>query len=275
MQRRSWFVALAAVLLVPLAACGRGASGSPVVESGRAARLVVGVLDDQPGLSLREDGGRLGGFDVDVATYVAFRLGTSPSQITWHPLRADERERALESGTVDLVVATYSITDARRARVTFAGPYFVTGQDVLVRTGESGIATAADLTGRVVCSVAGTSSVERMRTRSGADVRLVEQSGIAECVRALRDHRVDAVTTDSIVLTGFAARSGGALRVVGSPFSEERYGIGIRRNDTEGRARVNAALQRMVDDGAWSAALERHLPSTWAGSRTPPEITER
>jgi glutamate transport system substrate-binding protein len=109
---------------------------------------VIGVLSEEPGMSTRKPDGTFTGFDIEIATSVAAHLGVAPRQITWRTLTPEQREPLLESGEVDLVVAGYSITAQRKKPVSFAGPYFVAGQDLLVRNEEKRITGATTLTGR-------------------------------------------------------------------------------------------------------------------------------
>ncbi|MFG2085458.1 MULTISPECIES: glutamate ABC transporter substrate-binding protein [unclassified Spirillospora] len=215
--------------------------------------LVIGVKDDQPGLSLRTGDGELEGFDIDVATYVGGRLGISPEKLTFRPLSSDERESALSRGTVDLVVATYSITPERKQRVTFAGPYYVAHQDILVRPRETSIKTVRDLRGKRLCQVPGSNSWRRVTEERGVAAELVPAGSYSECVKALAGGRLDAVSTDDLILAGFAAGSGTTL--VNAPFSDERYGIGLRKGDLGGCQAVNRILTGMYQNGTAETLL--------------------
>src|SRR5947199_2924294 len=128
-------VAVAAGLV--LAACGGGSnsgSGSQnLVDRAKSSKkLTIGIKFDQPGLGLKKPDGTYAGFDVDVAKYVAKQLGVDESGITFKEAQSAERENLISKGEVDFIVATYSITDARKEKVSFAGPYFVAHQDLLV-----------------------------------------------------------------------------------------------------------------------------------------------
>lgn len=217
--------------------------------------LVVGVKDDQPGLSQRTGDGSFAGFDVDVATYVAGRLGVAPKDLTFRPLSSDEREEALRGGTVDMVVGTYSITPERKDKVTFAGPYYVAHQDILVRQGDRTVRNVRDLHHKKLCKVAGSNSWRRVTEERKVAATLVPAGSYADCVKALAAGRLDAVSTDDLILAGFAATGGSGVTVVNAPFSDERYGIGLPKGDLKGCRAVNRILTGMYQNGAAETLL--------------------
>lgn len=266
---------IAALLLV----CGLTACSSPDPETllGKAdsGRLTIGIRFDQPGLAEHTLDGRFVGFDVDVATYVAGRLGVKPAGITWRETTSATRETDLTSGTVDLVVATYSITDERKQSISFAGPYFETGQDLLVRRSDDEITGPETLNGRRLCSVEGSTPAEEVKTRFAQAVQLVEYPRYPDCVTALLAGQVDAVTTDGVILAGYVTQNPELLKVVGKPFSTERYGIGLRKGDPEGQHALDDAIQQMVGSGRWLESLRANIGPSGYPLPAPPRVTER
>lgn len=261
--RRMGAAVAAAALGLTLAACGSdaGDTGSDASSSGDAAAsgLKVGIKFDQPGLGLKK-GTEYTGFDVDVAKYVAKELGTEAADITWVQAPSAQRETLIETGQVDMVVATYSITDARKEKVSFAGPYFIAGQDLLVRADDTSITGPETLEGKKLCSVTGSTSAQKVKdTYPG--VQLQEFATYSECLPALANGGVDALTTDDTILAGFASQPeyAGKFKVVGKPFSEENYGIGLKKGDTATCEKVNAAISKMVSDGSWQKAIDANL----------------
>jgi glutamate transport system substrate-binding protein len=234
-------------------AAAAGAAG--LVEKGEGGSLTIGVKFDQPGLGLKAADGTMSGFDVEVAKYVAKKLGVEESGITWKETPSAQRETALQNQEVDLIAATYSITDKRLAVVDFAGPYFVAHQDLLVKSDNSTICGPNDLNGKLLCSVKGSTSAQRIKDTFAADVQLKEYGGYSDCIQALKTGAVDAVTTDDVILAGYAAQSPNDYKVVGNGFSNENYGIGIHKGDTAGAEAVSAALAEMISDGSWKKAL--------------------
>lgn len=247
-----------AALAVGLTACGGSDSTTGSSGSG-AGGLKIGIKIDQPGLGLKQ-GSDYTGMDIDVARYVAGKLGTAADKITWVPAPSAQRETLIETGQVDLVVGTYSITDARKQKVSFAGPYFIAGQDLLVRADEASITGPESMTGKKLCSVKGSTSAQKVKDKYPG-VNLQEFGTYSECVAALVSKGVDALTTDNTILAGYAAQAQykGKLKVVGKTFSEERYGIGLKKGDTALCQKVTDAVNAMIKDGAWQKAVDANL----------------
>lgn len=249
---RRALAALAAVACtMSLAACGADESG----------KIRIGIKFDQPGLGFKKSGTYVG-FDVDVAKYVAKKLGYSEDEIVWKEAPSKQREAMLQNGDVDMILATYSITDERKNAVSFAGPYFVAGQDLLVRKDDHSINGPEDLNGKRLCSVTGSTSAATVKEKFASEVQLMEQPGYAECATALFSGIVDAVTTDDIILAGLASASRGKLRVVGKPFTQEYYGVGIKKGDTALAKKINAAITEMIKDGFWERAIADNTEGT-------------
>ena len=248
----------AAAFALTLSACGTAATPAGT-DGGAGGTIRIGIKYDQPGLGLQE-GSSFTGFDVEVAKYVAGELGYGEDQIEWIQSPSPQRETMLEGDQVDMIFATYSITDARKERVNFAGPYFIAGQDLLVRSDDSSITGPDTLAGKKLCSVTGSTSAQNIQKKY-PDVQLQELGTYSECVSALVAKGVDALTTDDTILAGFAAQQqyAGKLKLVGEPFTTENYGVGLKKGDTALCEKVNAAITKMVSDGAWEAAIEKTL----------------
>jgi glutamate transport system substrate-binding protein len=257
-HRGAGAAAVLALAVSLLSACSAG--GPPSIVGAQSLR--IGVKADQPGLGLRLPDGRFVGFDVDVARYVAAKLGVRPDHITFVPVTSATRETALENGSVDMVFATYSITPERETKVTFGGPYYVAHQDTMVRRGDITIRNVHDLKGKRLCAVAGSNSWKRVTQELNIAATLVSATSYSDCVAMLLDRRVDAVSTDDLILAGFAAREGSAIRIVNAPFSDERYGIGIKKGDSGACEAVNRAVSEMYLDGTAAALLHKWFGKT-------------
>jgi len=222
-----------------------------------ANRIRVGTKFDQPLFGLVGLDGQLTGFDVEIAKIIAAELGIPAANIQWVEAPSQVREELIEQGTVDMVVATYTINDRRRERVSFAGPYYVAGQDLMVRAGETAIDGPEDLRGSTrVCSVQG--STPSVTIREYIDERQLTLFDVySRCADALRTNQVDVVTTDNVILMGLVDASNGAFELVGQPFTEEPYGIGIRKGDVAFCEFIDDALRRAVEDGRYQAAWDR------------------
>ncbi|MFW0180667.1 glutamate ABC transporter substrate-binding protein [Rothia sp. CCM 9417] len=246
-------VACAAVLAsATLAFSGCGSSNAKDT-------IRIGIKYDQPGLGY-QDGRDYTGFDTDVARYVAKELGYSEDQIEWVEAPSANRENMLSNNQVDMIFATYSITEKRIKTVDFAGPYFVAGQDLLVQADSTDITGPESLSGKNLCSVTGSTSAKKIQDKYSSDVQLVQQNSYSDCVVALNAGMVDAVTTDDIILAGLASTKAnqGELKLVGNTFSTEKYGVGLPKGSDKCSA-INAAINKMVETGAWEEALEKNV----------------
>lgn len=250
--RHALAMASISVLALAATACGsdpEGGGGSG--EDGGTVK--VGIKYDQPGLGLKE-GSEYTGFDVDVANYVTKELGYDDVEFVQSP--SPQRETLLESGQVDMIFATYSITDERKQKVSFAGPYFIAGQDLLVAS-DAKISGVDDLDGKKLCSVKGSTSADNVK-KEVPGVQLQEFDTYSKCLDLVANGQLDALTTDNTILAGYAAQPAykDKLKVVGKTFSEERYGVGIEKGDTQLCEDINKALATMVDDGDWQKAID-------------------
>ncbi len=254
-MKKLFAAAAAGVLALSLSACVNTGAG----PGGASDSIVIGIKVDQPGLGLRE-GNTYKGFDVDVAKYVAKELGYAEDKIEFKEAVSAQRETLISSGQVKLIFATYSITDTRKQQVSFGGPYFVAGQDLLVQSSDTEITGPDKLAGKKLCSVTGSTPAENVKKKY-PDVQLQEYDTYSKCVQALSTGAVDAVTTDDTILAGFASQSqySGKLKVVGAPFSTERYGVGLKKGDVDTCNKVNDAIKKMIDDGSWQKAIDANL----------------
>ncbi|AEI12541.1 glutamate ABC transporter substrate-binding protein [Cellulomonas gilvus] len=259
-HRTRTLTALTLAGALALAACSSDSPDDDDATGGTGGDTIrIGIKFDQPGLGFK-DGDTYTGFDVAVATYVADKLGFSEDQIEFVESPSAQRETMLQNGQVDMIFATYSITDERKEVVSFAGPYFVAGQDLLVAADDSSISGPEDLEGKNLCSVTGSTSAQRIKDEYAAGTQLLEQPGYSECVTALTAGTVDAVTTDDIILAGLAsiAANEGKVKVVGNPFSEENYGVGLPKDSDRCQA-VTDAISAMIEDGSWQSALDENV----------------
>jgi glutamate transport system substrate-binding protein len=248
-------------LALALTACGGGDEeefDTIVAKAEETGELTIGIKYDQPGLGLKEGDG-FTGFDVEMAKIVAKGLGVEEGDITFKEAVSANRETFLEQGEVDLIFATYSITDDRKEVVSFGGPYFVAGQSLLVAADNNDITGPETLGGKKLCSVTGSTSAQRVKDEFAEDVQLQEFDSYSKCVDALKGGQLDALTTDDIILAGFAAQAPEELKVVGETFSEERYGVGMPKGDTETCEKVNEILTESFEDGSWQEALEQSV----------------
>ncbi|MEU9456024.1 glutamate ABC transporter substrate-binding protein [Streptomyces sp. NPDC048277] len=234
--------------------------------------FVVGVKEDQPYLGQRDPAtGVYSGFDIEIARMMSASLGLDPRTIRFRTIASANRETALQNGQIDYYVGTYTINDNRKKLVGFAGPYYMAGQSLLVRRDENDIHGPEDLTGRRVCSAAGSTPYQRIKADYPTAV-LVAYDTYSVCVDNLLTYQVDAVTTDDAILIGYAAKAPDELKVVGRPFSKEPYGIGVPRGDTALRFAMDDALEARQKNGDWKRAYEATLGLSGVPAPQPPPI---
>ena len=254
--RRRAAVVLPSVLVAGLAAaCGQDGGGSLLDRQ----TLVVGVRPDLPGLGLRHSDGHYEGFDIDVARYVGDRLG---KKIRFVQVLASERLSVLTSGRADLVLATLSVTPERKTEIAFAGPYYMSYQDVLVRSDRRGVKGIRDLSGSRFCAVEGTDPIQRLLALSGMRARTVPAKSYDECMDMIRTRAVEAITTNDVILAGLIRREGKGYRLVNARISEQNTGIGLRQGDTDGCEALNRVITGMYQDGTAGKLMNKWFGGT-------------
>jgi glutamate transport system substrate-binding protein len=223
-----------------------------------AQKITVGTKFDQPLFGLKGLSGTPEGFDVEIAKIIVGELGIPENKITWVETPSGVREEKIQQGAVDMVVATYTINATRKERVSFAGPYYVAGQDLMVKKDNTTITGPDSLRAAKarVCSVSGSTPAEKIKSYIDP-AQLVLFDVYSKCADALRTGQVDVVTTDNVILLGLIDKSGGAYKLVGKQFTQEPYGIGIKKGDVKFCAFINEALQKAVADGRYQAAWDK------------------
>ncbi|QWC86344.1 glutamate ABC transporter substrate-binding protein [Nocardioidaceae bacterium] len=245
--------------------------GSRMAELAESGTIRIGVKVDQPGIGFQPAGAdRPIGFDPEMGKIMAASLGLEPGDIQFVQTVSDQREPFLQSGEVDLVIASYSITDDRREVVGQAGPYYLTGQQLLVPS-DSDISSLADVEGTEVCSVTGSTSLSNIE-EEGATPRGF--STYSECVDQVLNGALPAMTTDGAILLGYAADNPDDLKVVVEPFSEERYGIGYPQENPEMCQWINDTLTQAYDSGEWATAFESTLGQSGVETPQPPQLDD-
>lgn len=272
MKRTARFASTTAAALLAattLVACGGDSAGDAegLLAQIEAGNVTLGTKYDQPGLGLREADGSMTGLDVDVATYVVNHIadenGWEHPEITWRETPSAQRETVLQNGEVAAIAATYSINKSRSEAVDFGGPYLLTHQALLVRSDDADITRLESLDGRILCSVTGSTPAQKVKdTLPG--VQLQEYDTYSSCVEALRNGNVDALTTDATILGGYSAQSPGDFKVVelkkdGEEFTNEHYGVGLKKEDPGALEAVNKALNALYEDGSFDKFVNDNL----------------
>jgi polar amino acid transport system substrate-binding protein len=235
----------------------RDQANAAVANIRNRGRLIVGLDIGSNLFSFRDPiTGEITGFDVDIAGEVARDIFGSPSQVEYRILSSADRIIALQNNQVDIVVKTMSITCDRKKLVNFSTVYLVANQRILAPR-DSAISQASDLSGKRVCAVKGTTSLQRIQEISPPPI-IVEVVTWADCLVALQQRQVDAVSTDDSILAGLVAQDP-YLHIVGPSMNEEPYGIGINLANTGLVRFVNGTLERVRRDGTWNTLYRKWL----------------
>lgn len=267
--RRYRALAGAAALALALTACGGGdddaateveqdaefAAGSTMARLADQGSIIIGTKFDQPLFGLRGPSGEPEGFDVEIGKIIAAKLGIEPGNIEWVETVSANREPFIEDDRVDIVVATYTINDERKEIIDFAGPYFIAGQTILVKEANTDINGPDDLAGTRVCSVEGSTPAANIE-ENYPDVELELTDAYSNCLEPLRNDQVDAITTDNVILAGFVNQNEGEFKLAGETFTEEPYGIGLKKGDDDFRTFINDTLEESYADDSWAEAWE-------------------
>jgi len=250
-------------------------AGSAMDVIKKKGKIVIGTKFDQPLFGLKALSGQPEGFDVEIAKLVASAIfGSDLSGKTeFVETPSAVREQSIIDGKVDLVAATYTINDARKEKVGFAGPYYVAGQSILVKKDNTAITGLDTLGGKKVCTVLGSTPLKTLQAKAPtADLGILFDT-YSKCVEALKDGRVEAVSTDNVILLGFIKDNAGLFKLVGETFTQEPYGIGVKKDDTVFRTFVNDTLDKAYKDGTWAKIFEKEVGKpTGIPTPTPPPV---
>lgn len=239
-----------------------------------AGTVRVGIKYDQPLFGVGTPGG-VEGFDAEIALLMVegiFQDGDPESHIEFQEAVSANREPFLQNDEVDMVIATYTMNDERDEVVDFAGPYYKTGQQLMVVEGNpENIQSTDDLnTGDLTtCSVEGSTSLQNFQ-EAAPDADTITFDAYSKCAEAMADGRVDATTTDGAILYGLVDEFGG-LEVVGDEFSDEPYGIGVAQDATDLRLYLNERICEIQQSGEWDTAYEETV-GVVSDTPEPPEI---
>ncbi len=265
-------IALAAAGALALSACASGGTpgaeetteapveevtfeaGTTMAALNEAGTITIGTKFDQPLFGLVGPDGTPEGFDVEIGKLIASELGIPADKIEWKESVSANREPFIQNGEVDIVIATYTINDKRKEVVSFAGPYYMAGQSILTLADNEDITSEDDLVGEPVCSVTGSTPAAKL-AEIGAEPVLTDT--YSNCLEPLRSGAVVAVSTDNVILAGLAAQNEGEFKVVGTPFTEEPYGIGLALEDTDFREWINTTLEKIYEDGRYEEAWNK------------------
>jgi glutamate transport system substrate-binding protein len=240
--------------------------------------LVVGSKFDQPLIGQKDTAtGKIEGFDAEMGRLLAQRIfGTvdeegDDANLQFVETTSQNRETYINDGTVDVVIASYSMYPERLEKFDFAGPYFETGQNVMVAADNTDINSVADLAGKDVCIAEGSGSIDNLAAEN-PEATITPLVDYAACAEALENGQTDAVSTDETILYGFTVDKPDAFRVLDSAniFTEEPYGVGMKFGETDARLFIDDMIEEATANGDWQKAFD--LTFGAAGMPAPAEL---
>lgn len=264
-DRRFGSAALLLLTALSMAACVKG--NSPPSKPTFEKNVNVGAAPSTPGWNDRDQSGRRTGFDYDLTNWLGEHVGFTPVAVD---SIAANRETDLLSGKVTLVVATYSITDSRREKVGFAGPYMVSKQGIMIRGSDQGsYKKVADLAGKTLCAIRNSTSSTQLR-ELGFPVTVIERDVYRDCIAELRSGAIDAISTDQLILYGHLQQFPDLAVPQEISFGrQEQYGVGLPKGDVAKCEALTKALKIFLVDGFWETFFRNNLPGLGSAGHKP------
>jgi glutamate transport system substrate-binding protein len=230
-------------------------AGSTMEQLAKAGTVRIGVKFDQPLFGQRNLQGKPEGLDVEIGKMIASKLGIDHAKINWIETVSANREAFIQQNKVDMVIATYFITPKRQEVATFAGPYFITGQDLLVKKGNpAGITGPESLDGKKLCVLNG-SEGRNIAAKAIPKAELVGFDTFSKCAEAVKSGSVDAATLSAAVMMGYVSKEPNAFQLVGKRFSDEPWGVGVQKGDVAFCEFINNTLKDAEKDGRYQSAF--------------------
>lgn len=286
LRRRLYPIALTIVLSLLLTACRAdepAIEGSPkakaaptfaadsyMAEIQQRGKLRIGVKYDVPQLGLLNPAARparVEGFDVDLGNIIADKLGV---EAEFSEAVSANRIPFLNEDKVDLIISTMTINEERKEQVDFSVVYYLAGQTLLVKDG-SNVQDVKSLNDQraAVCSASGSTSEQNVRVAAPA-AQVILQPGYSQCFQLLQNDQVQAVTTDDVILLGFAKQDPAQYKIVGGTFSKEPYGMGIKKGRTGFKEFVDGVLTEIKQDGTWLRLYDKWVKPITGTTQQPP-----
>ena len=258
----------------PVAADDVVASSAWASAVKEAGVLKTGGTKTAPVFSLEDaTTGEVSGFDTAIgqvlARYIIGGTNDARTLLDITQVTSDTREVVLGNGSVQAVIATYTITPERAKKIDFAGPYYSSGQAVLVRADESKITGVSDLAGVKVAVQSGSSSITALQ-KAAPQAEQTPFNDHNTCLSALETRQVDAYVVDESLLLS-AMQGSEAFKIVGEPFTQDPYGIGLPQG-SDAKAFVNAFLKEIYDDGTWEKIWKATIGVITGGDAPKPPV---
>jgi polar amino acid transport system substrate-binding protein len=246
---------------------GQMPPGTTMARIKQAGRLVVGVDQNNFRFGYRDPKtGNLVGFEIDLARELARAIFGSPDKVLFRAITTADRVPAIEQGRVDMVIRSMTMNCDRWEQVNFSTEYFSAGQAIMVAR-DSPIQGIKDLAGKKVCAATGSTSIRNIAAKA-PEAKPVSANDALDCLVLLQQLQVDAVSTDDAILAGFAEQDKGT-KILPERFTEEPYGMAMKKESVDLVRFVNAVLDRIRADGTWTRLYDKWLSSLGATPRPP------
>jgi glutamate transport system substrate-binding protein len=243
--------------------------GTPLGDIQQAGEITIGVKYDVPPFGFNNpETNEVEGFDVDLGKAVAERLGVRPKFIE---AISDNRIPFLMDGTADLILSTMTINEERVGEIDFSDPYYIAKGRILTSKDNTEITGIDSLAGKKVCTALGSTYEATLKEQAPeADLQLVDS--YSECLELLQNGSVDAISTDDVILTGMIIQDD-SLHLVGEELTQEPYGAGIKKGNTELQDFVNETFEEFKSDGRYEATFEKWVGQYTGQKPEPPDMT--
>jgi putative glutamine transport system substrate-binding protein len=254
------------MVITVLSACGGAKKESgALADIKKRGKLVVGVKFDTKLFGLKDPGsGKVEGFDIDIAKALAKKLLGDESKLELKEVTSQTRMPMLNNGDIDLIIATMTITEKRKKEVDFSDVYFKAGQSLLVKKG-SPIKGLQDVTKDTkVLGVKGATSIKNIEDKVPG-LQVQQYQNYQEAFTALKAGQGEVLTTDNSILIGMTKQDPN-YQLAGDIFTDEPYGIAIKKGQTELVTYVNDFLKELKSSGQYDAIYEK-----WIGEKPPAE----
>lgn len=251
----------------PLPRAGDLPDGSYVQQIYNRGRVIAGIAQDTLMFGyLNPLDNQLEGFDIDLVRQLSQAIFGDDLHVEFRVITPAQSVQVLRDGSVDVVVRTLPMTCSRWQQIAFSTEYYEAGQRVLVPKASTAQGIG-DLGKKRVCAAAGTTALENIAaaTSQPVPVGLTDQT---DCLVALELGRVEAISSDDVILAGLAAQDPN-VKVVGPRFATLPYGIGISQAHLDFVRYVNALLEQLRQNGTWSTMYSRWLQNQ-LGPASPP-----
>mgnify|MGYP000011145475 FL=1 len=219
-------------------------------------RLIVGIRNDAPPFGFKDKNGFTIGYDADLARLIAKGILGDEKKVEFVPVTASNRIMKLNSGEVDCLIATMSITTQRQQFLNFSTPYYMAGQAILVRS-SSKATSLRDFTGKKLIIVFGSTSEKNLRSNV-PEVTVIGYKTYNDAYNALKNGKADGIVADDTVLLGFSTNDK-SVKLLPKRYSKEPYAVVFRKDDASINFtnKVNYIVENLQSTGRLNRLQEK------------------